>query len=682
MVAAGSWAASCARAAETACKGRLAGCRYIGGPMSFRGRLFIFFTIIVIVPMAAVAVVQLRLASESETGKVDSRIAQGLTTALAVYQASIDRAQDTLAQVARDPEMSRALARRRQRAISARAREILRARRDVAAIAFFDRNGRRVAYTKRAPALAYATAAPTTSSGRRVGTLAVSRTTARDFVRSVKRLTGLEAQVTQAGRSLASTLRGAPGDAPAGDVTVGDEDFRARFQSVQAAPLPQVALGVYDSVDSGAVRSSQILIIGILLAFLVLAMAASLIVVRALQGQVAEFLEAARRLGKGDFSSPVPIHGTDEFAALGSEFNKMSAELEAHIDEIQRKREELEEAIRRVGQAVGAGLDREGVVALVVQTAIEACGAEAGRALPIDPARMQHFEHGIEGDEALLAGLVAAEREAFEIDPDIGRELLAGLEPEDGQPLPQRRPSSTQIELVHAMALPMRARLAGGKDVDFVGVISIARRGREFTDQERDLFAYLAGQATLSIENVDLHETVQQQAVTDELTGLYNVRQFHARLDNEIDRAERFGTPLSLVMLDIDKFKSVNDSYGHQQGDRVLVEVARVLRRLSRDVDLPARYGGEEMAVVLPQTDLPGAEQQAERMRAAIEGMQIQRLDGDGLLPITASFGVASFPGQATDKTALIAAADAALYRAKRGGRNRVERGEAAAAAR
>jgi diguanylate cyclase (GGDEF)-like protein len=88
------------------------------------------------------------------------------------------------------------------------------------------------------------------------------------------------------------------------------------------------------------------------------------------------------------------------------------------------------------------------------------------------------------------------------------------------------------------------------------------------------------------------------------------------------------------------------------------------------------------MAVVLPQTDLGGAELGAERMRAAIEGMQIPRLDGGGLLPITASFGVASYPAQAADKTALVAAADAALYRAKRGGRNRVERAEAAAAAR
>jgi diguanylate cyclase (GGDEF)-like protein len=635
--------------------------------MSFRGRLFIFFTIIVIVPMAAVAVVLFKITSDSETGKSDSRIAQGLTTALAVYQADVDRSQNALTQVARDPEMSRALAKRKPGPIRRRAEQIVKARPDIAAIALYDKGGKRVVYVKRSPAVAYATAAPTTSKGDRVGTLAVSQTTAADFVRSVRRLTGLDLAVQSGGVKLAQS---------------GNADGRSRFQQVQAAPLAPVSIGVFDAVDDSSVNSSRALIGAILLAFLVLALASSVLVVRALQGQIDDFLQAAHRLGQGDFSNPVPVHGNDEFAKLAREFNHMSEQLEAHIAEIEAKREELELAIRRVGEAVGAGLDREGVVALVVRTAIEACGAEAGRALPIDARRMERFEYGIEGNDSLLAGLEAAEREAFEIDSDIGRELLAALEPEAGQPLPQRRPSTAQLEMVWGMALPMRARIAGGSDIDFVGVISIARRGREFSEQERDLFAYLAGQATLSIENVDLHETVQQQAVTDELTGLFNVRQFHSRLDNEIERAERFGQPLSLVMLDIDKFKSVNDNYGHQQGDRVLVEVARVLRRLSRDVDLPARYGGEEMAVVLPQTDLRGAELGAERMRAAIEGMQIQRLDGGGLLPITASFGVASFPSQAADKTALIAAADAALYRAKRGGRNRVERAEAEAAAR
>jgi diguanylate cyclase (GGDEF)-like protein len=650
--------------------------------MSFRGRLFIFFTIIVVVPMAAVAVVLFKVTSDSETGKTDARISQGLSTALAIYQADLDRGRSGIQAVARDPRMSRALATEKAGPIARRARALLAQRPDIVAIAYYTRNGRRLAFADRSPAVAYATAVPTTAKGKKLGTLAVSRTSAKDYVGAVRRLTGLHTTIASDSRPLATTLPNGSGALRSGDLTIAGKDYRARFQTIDSAPLPAVAVGVADRLDSGSINANRALIGGILLLFFIVALTGAFWTARGLQSQVGEFLEAARRLGSGNFDEPVPIHGHDEFAELGVEFNNMSAQLAAHIAELERKRHELELAIRRVGEAVGAGLDREGVVALVVRTAIEACGAECGRAMPIDAQRMEAFEYGIDGDQNLLGGLMAAEREAFKIDSDIGRELLASLDPDDSKPVPQRRPSTANLQMVYGMALPMRARIAGGKEVDFVGVISIARRDREFTAQERELFSYLAGQATLSIENVDLHETVQQQAVTDELTGLFNVRQFHERLESEIERADRFGTPLSLVMLDIDKFKSVNDTYGHQQGDRVLIEVAGVMRRYSRDVDLPARYGGEEMAVVLPQTDLAGAEQLAERMRVAIEGMAIPRMDGDGLLPITASFGVASFPTEALDKMGLIAAADAALYRAKRGGRNRVERAEPAGAAR
>jgi diguanylate cyclase (GGDEF)-like protein len=180
----------------------------------------------------------------------------------------------------------------------------------------------------------------------------------------------------------------------------------------------------------------------------------------------------------------------------------------------------------------------------------------------------------------------------------------------------------------------------------------------------------------VSIENADLHETVQRQALTDELTGLSNLRHFDDQLTGEIERSRRFNQPVGLVMLDIDDFKIVNDTYGHQQGDIVLSKVARVLRELSRDIDEAARYGGEEMAVILPQTDLDGAELAAERMRQAIEQLSIERIDGDDPLHVTASFGVASLPENAKDKEALIAEADAALYRAKRGGKNAVRRSD------
>jgi diguanylate cyclase (GGDEF)-like protein len=134
---------------------------------------------------------------------------------------------------------------------------------------------------------------------------------------------------------------------------------------------------------------------------------------------------------------------------------------------------------------------------------------------------------------------------------------------------------------------------------------------------------------------------------------------------------------MGLIMLDIDNFKRVNDTYGHMQGDEVLREVARVLRRSAREIDEPARYGGEEMAVALPQTDLEGAYQFAERVRQQIEALELPLLDGDGHLKVTASFGAASLASSPqSDKEGLVAAADAALYRAKRSGKNRTVKAE------
>jgi diguanylate cyclase (GGDEF)-like protein len=209
----------------------------------------------------------------------------------------------------------------------------------------------------------------------------------------------------------------------------------------------------------------------------------------------------------------------------------------------------------------------------------------------------------------------------------------------------------------------------GSRDV--LGVISVARAESEFEDGERELFAYLARQAGVSVENVGLHEQVQRQAVTDELTGLFNHRRFVEALESEAERARRFDQPVGLVMVDLDDFKAVNDSYGHQQGDEVLRQVAALMRSYSREIDAPARYGGEELAIVLPQTDLSGARRLAERLRAGIEALEIPRLSGGGSMRVTASLGVAALPESAGDVERLIAAADAALYEAKRAGKNK-----------
>jgi diguanylate cyclase (GGDEF)-like protein len=646
--------------------------------MSFRSRLLLFFMIIVIVPMIAVALVLFSITADSETGKADAAIAQGLRAAFAVYDGDRAETGADLEKVARDPRLASALRSRDAAAVKARLTELATAVPGTRRIAVYDNDRRLVASVGSPDAVAAAVAAPASGS-RRIGLVAVSTTSAADYAREVKRVTGLDARVVVGGRLLASTLaESGQIEVESGNVEIAGHEYRGRFGALSDVVGPRAEVGVFQNRDALAdsISDRRLLIGAILGAFLLLALLSSIVVVRALQRQVNKFLEAARRLARGDFSRPVPVEGGDEFAALGREFNAMSEQLASKIEEVQRKRGELEDTIRRVGEAFAAGLDRQEMVNIAVRTAVEACQAEAGRALPIDLRKMKAAHVGEETPE-IEAALVEAERSAFAIHTDSSDWLALLDSTGDGSEEPlERHPVRSQVGGVYAMAVPLLARLGRGRSLEQVGVVSIARSGHDFDDAEYDLFAYLTGQAAVSIENVDLHEMVRIQAVTDELTGLFNLRHFHDTLDGEIERSRRFGTEVGLMLLDIDDFKRVNDTYGHQQGDLVLIEVGRVLRTLSRDIDEPARYGGEEMAVILPQTDVAGAELLAERMRSAVAAIDIDRLDGGGPLSVTASFGVASLPSNARDKDALIAEADAALYRAKRSGKNRVGRAE------
>jgi len=187
--------------------------------------------------------------------------------------------------------------------------------------------------------------------------------------------------------------------------------------------------------------------------------------------------------------------------------------------------------------------------------------------------------------------------------------------------------------------------------------------------------------AVLLLRDVTVRERVQRElkrayadlerlARTDPLTGLANRRRFMEELEQEVERSERYGRPLALVALDLDRFKSVNDTHGHAAGDDVLREAAQALRSVCRDVDLAARMGGEEFSLLLPETDIAGARIVAERLREHIAGAA-HRSPAGQVFRVTASLGVATArPGASGE--ALLQAADEALYRAKDAGRNRV----------
>ncbi|HYC43552.1 MAG TPA: diguanylate cyclase [Noviherbaspirillum sp.] len=170
----------------------------------------------------------------------------------------------------------------------------------------------------------------------------------------------------------------------------------------------------------------------------------------------------------------------------------------------------------------------------------------------------------------------------------------------------------------------------------------------------------------------DLATELESQTLVDVLTGIANRRRFDLHLDDEFRRAKRNGTPLSLIMIDVDYFKDYNDNYGHQHGDQCLVQIAGALSSvLNRSCDLVARYGGEEFTVVLPETNEDGAMQIAEAMRAEVEALNIEHARSGVANFVTVSLGVSTVVPEHLSKTgSLIHAADRALYQAKRSGRN------------
>jgi diguanylate cyclase (GGDEF)-like protein len=203
-----------------------------------------------------------------------------------------------------------------------------------------------------------------------------------------------------------------------------------------------------------------------------------------------------------------------------------------------------------------------------------------------------------------------------------------------------------------------------------IGIITLAlRKSGNITASQTQMIIIIANQAATSIANAKLHQRMEMMATTDGLTGLFNHRHFQEKADEEFVRIGRYPEPLSLLLLDIDHFKKVNDTYGHPVGDAVLKRVSALLKDALRQVDVAARYGGEEFVALLKNTDTKGAQQMAERIRTTVEKAKF-KLNGNDI-PITLSIGFATCPEDSTDKAGLIEKADQALYWSKGHGRNR-----------
>jgi diguanylate cyclase (GGDEF)-like protein len=200
---------------------------------------------------------------------------------------------------------------------------------------------------------------------------------------------------------------------------------------------------------------------------------------------------------------------------------------------------------------------------------------------------------------------------------------------------------------------------------DVIGVINVTNKQdeKDFSDEDLQMLKAVADQAAVAVNKAQLWD----MAVTDSLTGLYVRRYFMAKLQEEIRRAERYNRVISIVMADLDKFKNINDTYGHDAGDRALQTIGTFLQKNIRDVDIIARYGGEEFVMMIPEADQESAFSLSQRLRH-----QISQIKFDDIPQITISLGVATYPFDGSTLEDLIKKADAAMYAAKQAGRNKV----------
>jgi diguanylate cyclase (GGDEF)-like protein/PAS domain S-box-containing protein len=344
-----------------------------------------------------------------------------------------------------------------------------------------------------------------------------------------------------------------------------------------------------------------------------------------------------------------------------TERKKSEDELRTLHKKLGFEKRKLEELLS-IDQTMRTILDLNHLVDFIIEKAIQILEAGKCSLMLLDP----------ESQELLIRGAIG-------LDGDIVRgtrvkmgESIAGVVAQDGNPLLVRnietekeisRKNNPKYTSKSFMCVPLKVHNK------LVGVINVAdkKNGEDaaFTPLDLRILCAIVRQATISIENASYYRKLEHLSMTDSLTELFNHRYFIQALDNEIDRAKRYPKSLCLLMMDIDDFKSYNDTYGHLGGDRLLKDLSKILKQNLRSVDIVCRYAGDEFVAILPETDIPEAKMIADKIKRVIGDLKLFERE------VTVSIGIAKYSSN-RDRRDLIMKADQALYQSKREGKNRV----------
>lgn len=442
----------------------------------------------------------------------------------------------------------------------------------------------------------------------------------------------------------------APTDAV--DAKVGEDEYL-----VSALMLPRGITGsltiLVAAVPAAAVgaASMQALEVGLLLMFGVAIMAGFLgfVLTRNITLPLRELTSATAAGIEGDLGRTVEVKSRDEIGSLASSFGLMQASLRDHISDLEESRTQLLLALSYAGEILGSTSDRGRMMQTTAEAARLATGASgiwvelfASNRAPVRSAVSTGVPSWYFDDKMKISAGIMAENVA-------DGSLVAGDALDFG-------PGS------EAVAYPMvHERQALG------AMVAVFDTGQS-SEESRKMLGSLAAQAASAVENVNFVELQELLATTDPMTNLFNFRYLCSCMDKEISKSHRYEHKLSVAILDLDDFKAINDTYGHQAGDELLRAVGEVLSSGVRDADMVARYGGEEFSVVFPETGKADALKVVEKLRLAIAEISLSDYPE---VRVTASIGVAGFPEDGEDKTNLLVSADKALYQAKAAGKNR-----------